>query len=110
MNALAQAAPTAAEVNIARGELLSQISKQMSQPEGLGNMWLDVDTFKLARKPNTIQSVTPGDVQRVAFRLFKNRPVATVVVGNSEELKSAFAGKVDTGAAVSDPAVQLKKP
>ena len=114
INALAQAAPTAAEVNTARGELLSQISKQMSQPEGLGNMWLDVDTFKLARRPNTIQSVVsslaPGDVQRLAARLFKDRPVATVVVGNSEELKSAFAGKVDTGAAMSDPAVQLKKP
>src|SRR5205823_14429453 len=44
MNALAQAAPTAAEINTARAELLSQISKQMSQPEGLANLWLDVDT------------------------------------------------------------------
>lgn len=111
---LQQTAPAAEELNTARGELLSQISKQASQPEGLANMWLDVDTFKLQRRPNAIAnfvaSLAPGDLQRVAARLFKDRPVATVVAGNSVELKSSFAGTLDTGAAVSNPAGQLKKP
>ena len=110
MNALTDAPPSAAELNTARAELLSQISTQASQPDGLASLWLDVDTFKLQRRPtamaNLVSSLAPSDVQRVAARLFKNQPVATVVVGNSAELKSAFAGKLDTGA---DP-VQLKKP
>ena len=111
MNALAGAPPTAEELNTARGELLPQLSAQTSQPDGLAILWLDVDTFKLQRRPpaiaNFVSSLAPGDVQRVAARLFKNQPVATVVVGNSAELKSAFADKLDTRA---DPAGQLKKP
>ena len=116
MAALAQTAPAADEVDAARGEFLARVSKQMAEPEGLAESWLDVDTFKLSR-PNSIfsTSITSGDLQHAAARLFKDASVATVVVGNSEELKSAFAGKVEMAGDSSrrtnlDPGVQLRKP
>ena len=114
MRSASQTAPTEGEVREARAEILSRNTKEISQPEGLAKMWLDVDTFKLSRRPNAIagfvSAIEASDIQRVAARLLKDQPVATVVVGNSEELKSAFAGKLDTGAAASGPAVQIKKP
>jgi zinc protease len=119
MEALVRTGPSADELNAARGALVSQISTQLSPPDGLTQAWLDVDTFKLARRPNAIAgfltNIAPADLQRVAARLFKDAPVATVVVGNSEELKSAFAGKLDTGGEATrstgvDRPLPLKKP
>ncbi|MGZ8847546.1 MAG: hypothetical protein ACXW3C_13880, partial [Pyrinomonadaceae bacterium] len=92
--------------------------KQMSQPESMAGAWLDMDTFKSSR-PSTVQtlirSLTAGDVQRVAARLFKDVPVATVVVGNYEQLKAALAGKIELRGDAPDvkitvPAVPPKKP
>jgi predicted Zn-dependent peptidase len=99
MRKLTQAAPAADEVERARTELSAKLSQQFSQPTGLAEAWLDVDTFKSAR-PSTvatlIRSLTPNDVQRVATKLFKDAPAATIAVGNVEQLKSQFAGKVET--------------
>jgi zinc protease len=110
MRKLSQAAPTADEVERARLALVTQLSQQFSQPAGLAEAWLDVDTFKASR-PSTvstlIRSLTPADIQRVAVRLFKDAPVATVVVGNYEQLKPLFGGNLD---AYGDPAVPAKKP
>jgi hypothetical protein len=54
-------------------------------------------------------------VQRVSARLFKDTSVATVVVGNYEQLKAAFGDKLDprsAGApdAKADPGPSVKKP
>jgi hypothetical protein len=43
-----------------------------------------------------LRSITVSDVQRVAARLFKDAPVATVVVGNADQLKAAFPGKIES--------------
>jgi zinc protease len=110
MRKLSQAAPTADEVERARLALLTQLSQQFSQPAGLAEAWLDVDTFKASR-PSTVstlvRSLTPADLQRVTVRLFKDAPVATVVVGNYEQLKPLFGGNLD---AYGDPAGPAKKP
>jgi len=99
MRKLSQAAPAADEVERARTALVAQLSQQYSQPAGLAEAWLDVDTFKSPR-PSTIstfiRAYTPADVQRVATRLFKDAPVATIIVGNYDQLNSQFGGNVQT--------------
>jgi predicted Zn-dependent peptidase len=99
MRKLSQTPPAADEVERARTALAAQLSQQFSQPIGLAEAWLDVDTFKSPR-PSTVSTLirayTPADVQRVATRLFKDAPVATIIVGNYEQLKSQFAGNVET--------------
>jgi zinc protease len=118
MRSLAQTGPTAAEVESARFSLSTEISRRMSQPESMADAWLDVETFKSAR-PSTLAtlvgSLTASDIQRVAAKLFKNAPVATVVVGNYDQLKSAFAGNLETraempGAKVNESTAPIKKP
>jgi predicted Zn-dependent peptidase len=85
----------------------ARLSQQLSQPSGLAEAWLDVDTFKSPR-PSTVStligSYTPADVQRVATRLFKDAAAASVVVGNSEQLKAQFPGNVQTNANPATPA------
>jgi predicted Zn-dependent peptidase len=120
MRSLAQTGPTAEELERARVLFLMEVSRQMSQPESIADAWLDVETFK-SERPNTIstliRSLTVGDLQRVAGRLFKDVPVATVVVGNYDQLKAAFAGNVVAPPELPnpkiidrDPAVPIKKP
>jgi len=95
MKALSQAPPAADELERARRSLISQLSQQFSQPAGLAEAWLDVDTFKSSR-PSTVSvllgSLTAADIQRVAGRLFKDASAATVVVGSAEQLNSQFSG------------------
>jgi zinc protease len=113
MRALMQTGPTADELERARLLLQMEVSQQMSKPESMADAWLDVETFKSPR-PNTvatlIRSLTAGDIQRVAVRLFKDAPVATVVVGNYDQLKAAFAEKMELPVRTPDPAAPIKKP
>ena len=119
VKSLIQSGPTAQELEGARNAVLSKLSTEFSQPETMSTHWLDVDTFKSTR-PSTVttllRSLTPADVQRVTARLFKDVAMATVVVGNSEQLKATFSGNVEIKSAVApdakpiDPVVPTKKP
>ena len=106
MRKLSQATPSADEFERARTMLNAQLSQQLSQPAGLAEAWLDMDTFKSPR-PNTVSTLitrnTPADVQRIATRLFKDAPAATIVVGNSEQLKAQFPANVETKANTATP-------
>jgi len=120
MRALVQTGPTAPELESARAILLAEVSRKMSAPESMADAWLDVDTFKSARPnsiPTLLRSITVGDLQRVANRLFKDVPMATVVVGNYDQLKAAFGGNVVAPPGLPnpkiidrDPVVPAKKP
>ena len=96
MRTLAQSGPSSTELERARTAMQADLSKKMSQNESIADAWLDVETFKSPR-PDTLatllRSITAGDVQRVAARLFKP-PVATVVVGDYSQLKAAFGEKI----------------
>jgi len=99
MRSLAQNGPSAGELERARTLLQTDISKQISQIEGSAEAWLDMDTYNSPRPdtiPTLVRSLTASDIQRVANRLFRDAPVATVVVGNYDQLKAAFAGKVES--------------
>jgi zinc protease len=118
IQSLVQTGPTAAELERARNEILTQMSRRTSQSEPLADLWLDFDTFKLPplnSQINSIRSLTGTDIQRVAGRLFKDAATATIVVGNAEQLKSSFAGSEVKGAkpdvkTAADPAMPAKKP
>lgn len=93
MQSLSQSPPTLAELDRARHEVLEEMSGRTSQIESIAEVWLNIETFRLAShntQANSIRDFTPADIQRVATRLFKDAPVATVVVGNSEQLKAGF--------------------
>jgi zinc protease len=116
---LAQSGPSAAELEGARAIVLADLNRRASQSESIADLWLDIELFKLAAAPaqaSSIQSLTVGDIQRVASRLFKDASIATVVIGDFEQLKATFDGTVElrsekpnTGSAV-DPVMPTKKP
>jgi predicted Zn-dependent peptidase len=109
MRQLSQTAPNADETERARTVVVAQLTQQLSQPAGVAEAWLDVDTFKSSR-PSTvstlIRSLTPADVQRVATRLFKDAKAATVVLGNAEKFKPQFPGNVETSGNPITPAAK----
>jgi zinc protease len=88
--------PSAAELEKARSEIDGDFEKRFSDPGSLIDLWLDVDTFKLkpvAEQVTVPRSLTPANIQEVAIRLFKDRPLATVVLGNNNEIKQSMAGE-----------------
>ena len=93
MGSLSQNGPTVAELDRARSALVAERAARTSQSEEIADQWLDIESFRLAShvsQPSSIAGITPADVQRVATRLFKDAPAATVVVGKSDELKPLF--------------------
>lgn len=89
--------PTVVELASARQALISEISSQTSRPEAEADAWLDMYTYRLSEAQDNVsllQAVTPADLQRVANRLFKDTPIATVVVGNAQELKKVLQGQL----------------
>jgi len=89
--------PTAAELERAKSEVVNEAVTAASKAEELPDPWLDADTYRL----NAIQddaallrTVTASDVQRVATRLFKDAPIASVVTGEAAQLKATLQGHV----------------
>jgi len=88
-----------AELEEARNEVLLQLNNQLARPETMVDAWLDLDTFRVAPIPEQIQKVrnaSPADLKRVASRLFQGAPVASIVLGNAEELKSVLEGQIQS--------------
>ncbi len=90
LKSLMASPPTAAELEQARTEVLATLNRTLAQPEGLADRWLDIDTYKLQPLPDQLAAFQASgtDLQRVANRLFNNAPVASVAIGNGEQLKA----------------------
>jgi zinc protease len=91
---------TAAEFDLAKSELAAQATSESNKPDQLADAWLDLDTYGLspvAEQNRAFSALSPNDLQRVAVRLFREAPVASVVVGNSEVVKTQIErfGKVE---------------
>jgi zinc protease len=91
---------TAAELEQARSEVVGRVTRELAKPDGLAAAWLDIDTYRLppiAEQMRTLSVVSPSDLQRVATRLFSGGVFASVVVGNSELVKTHIEryGKVE---------------
>ena len=91
INSAAQGGASEGELNNARRDLLLQLMK--TDLDNIARMWLDNDAYDLS--VNNVSSVRSADIQRVAARLFKDQPVAVVVVGNAEQLKPQFPGNFE---------------
>ena len=95
MKSLATSPVSTAELAEARADVLSTRTKELSKPDAIANVWLDMDTYHVSPMDEQVRALTlvsPSDVQRVASRLFSSTTVATVVVGNSELLKTQLEG------------------
>lgn len=116
MQSLILVPATVDELARAKAELNAQVAKDLASPEGIARFWLDADTFGLqanGAEGQTIDAITPADLQRVAARLFKEGPVATVVIGDAKQLQAALAPSIKIemmGELPPRPAVPETKP
>ena len=87
---------TPAELVRARSEIEAEINSQLAKPEGLVDAWLDIDTFHLVAIDDqlaVLHGLSPADIQNVANRLFLDAAVASVIVGDTQQLKTALQGR-----------------
>ena len=89
-----------ADLDQAKIDLLATLSKEMSDQDGLAESWLDIDTYGVdssAEQIRKVNSITAADLQRTAGRLFGDGAYASVVVGNSQLVKTQLEtlGKVE---------------
>jgi zinc protease len=91
LRTLASAPPSVAELERVKNEAVASLNKRVGDPAQLAEMWLDVETYKLASlndQARALSLITPADVQRTAARLFRDAPLASVVVGNAVGLRA----------------------
>lgn len=91
MQSLTASPISSAELDQAKAEVMMQVAKELARPEGIARTWLDADTFGLTGDQATLwNSVTTADLQRVAAKLFRDAPVASIVLGDSKQLQAAL--------------------
>lgn len=95
---LLSSAPIAsAELEQSKAEVLAEVNKDLGRPDGIARAWLDIDTFGLpsiSEQMRSLSSVTPDDLQRVATKLFGGAQIASVVIGDSNQLKATLEPNV----------------
>lgn len=116
MQSLMLVPATVDELARAKAELNAERAKDLARPEGIARIWLDADTFGLQdRMAEALapDATTPTDLQRVATRLFKDVPLASVVIGDAKQLQAALEPSVKVemmGEVVPRPAQPETKP
>jgi zinc protease len=93
MQSLITTPATTEELAQAKSELKEQRTKDLARPDGLARAWLDADTFSTQStsvQPASLDQLTAADLQRVANRLFKTAPIASIVVGDAKQLQATL--------------------
>jgi zinc protease len=88
---------TVAELDRARTEVVDELTAISTKAEMIPDPWLDAATYRLSAVQDQtalLRAVTAGDIQRVANRLFKDAAVASVVTGETAQLKATLQGRV----------------
>lgn len=96
MNSLMTTPATAAELERAKTEAITEVSGALSKPEAAPDSWLDLDTYHLSAVQDQVallRAVTAQDLQRVANRIFKDPVLASVIAGDTLPLKAALQGR-----------------
>jgi zinc protease len=91
LQSLASGPVPAVELEQAKGEARVQFTKELERPDGMARAWLDIDTFGLpsiGQQIGAFSTVSAADLQRVASSLFEKTRIASVIVGNSQQLKA----------------------
>ncbi len=115
IDSLVNTPATPAELERAKSEVVNEAVVSGSKSEMLPDPWLDADTYRLNAVQDQaalLRSVTAPDVQRVATRLFKAAPVASVVAGETEQLKATLQGRIqfEVLGEIATPAPSAKPP
>ena len=115
LDSLTNTPATADELERAKTEVINEMAALVTKPENTPDPWLDMSTYRLSSTQDQIallRSVTTADIQRVANRLFKTTAVATVVAGETLQLKPALQGRLqyEVLGEVASPAPAPKPP
>jgi predicted Zn-dependent peptidase len=97
LDSLMNTPATLAELERAKNEVVNEVTVTIAKPENAPDPWLDADTYRFKAIQDQIallRAVTPSDLQRVANRLFKSGAIATVVAGETLQLKPALEGRL----------------
>lgn len=87
---------TAEELERAKNEVINEIALIQSKPDMVPDPWLDADTYRMSEVQNQLallRAITAADIQRVSNRLFKTTAIASVVAGETLQLKPALEGR-----------------
>ena len=88
---------TPAEAERAKAEVVTELTAATTKNETIPDPWLDAATYRLKAVQDQVallRAVTPADIQRVANRLFKDATVASVVTGETAQLKATLEGRI----------------
>ena len=115
LDSLVNTPATAAELDRAKNEVVNEAVAMLTKPENAPDPWLDMDTYRMTAVQDEVallRAVTSTDLQRVANRLFKNAPIATVLAGETIQLKPALEGRLqyEVLGEISTPAPTPKPP
>ena len=115
LDSLINTPATAAELERAKNEVVNEAVGISSKPENAADPWLDLDTYRLRAVQDHVallRAVTGSDLQRVANRLFKSAAIATVVAGETLQLKPALEGRLpyEVLGEIATPAPSPKPP
>lgn len=97
LDTLVNTPATAAELDRAKNEVVNEVAAMSTKPENAPDPWLDMETYRMTAVQDQIallKAVTSTDLQRVANRLFKNAAIATVLAGETLQLKPALEGRL----------------
>lgn len=97
LQSVASGPVTTEELVDAKAEAIAQFAKELERPDGVARAWLDIDTFGLpsiSEQMGTFSAVSLADLQRVASSLFAKTRIASVVIGNSQQLKAMLEPNV----------------
>lgn len=98
LDSLMNTPATPAELERAKNEVVTEMVATLSKGDNVPDAWLDADTYRLSAVQDQIallKAVTASDLQRVANRLFKTAAIASVVAGESLQLKPALQGRLE---------------
>lgn len=93
LKALTTASVSAAD--LAQGKINATAASGTTIANDLNSLalrWLDAETYKTtsANEARSVESLTSGDVQRIAAKLFRDENIVTVVAGNAQQLRAAL--------------------
>ncbi|CAN5861472.1 hypothetical protein BH18ACI4_BH18ACI4_16810 [soil metagenome] len=97
LQSLVSGTASATELEEAKSQANAQLAKELERPDGTARAWLDIDTFGLpsiSQQMAAFSAVSAADLQRVASSLFDRTRIATVVIGNAQQLKAMLEPNV----------------
>ncbi|HVF88175.1 MAG TPA: pitrilysin family protein [Pyrinomonadaceae bacterium] len=93
LQSLADVPPSTAEFETAKRESLAILNRDLEKPDAATDAWLDAQIYNrtMADVARSVNALTPADVQRVAAKLFREAPIASVLVGDAAKLRDDVA-------------------